>query len=71
MPPPRSPPSGPMSITQSADFDHIQLMFDHNDSIAEIHQALEHVQKSLHVLKVQAGGWLIQDVERSAGLALA
>src|SRR3984957_4285692 len=52
-------------------FDHIQLMFNHNDSIAQIHQALEHVKKPLHILEVQTCGGFIQDVERAAGLALA
>ncbi len=46
-------------------------MFDHNDSIAQIHQALEHVEQPLDVFEVQPGGRLIQDVERAAGLALA
>ena len=52
-------------------FDHVQLMFDHNDSIAQIHQALEHVEQALDVFEVQAGGGLVEDVERAAGLALA
>ena len=52
-------------------FDHIQLMFNHNDSIAQIDQPLEHVQKPLDVVEMQAGGGFVQDVERAAGLALA
>src|SRR5580698_671799 len=45
-------------------------MFNHNDSIAQIHQALEHVQQTPDIFEVQPGGGLIQDIERAASLAL-
>src|SRR3984957_9801191 len=45
-------------------------MFNHNDSIAQIHQALEHVQQTPDIFEVQSGGGLVQDIERAAGLAL-
>ena len=46
-------------------------MFDHQDGIAEIHQALEHVEKLSHVVEMQACGGFVQQVESAPGLALA
>ena len=50
--------------------DHFQVVLDHDHRIAGIHQALEHLQQALHVGEMQAGGRLIQDVERAARGAL-
>ena len=56
---PLSPPSGPRSISQSADFDHVQVVLDHPDRVALwfVHQAVQHLQQFLDVGEVQTGGW--------------
>lgn len=38
-------------------------MFHHHHGIAAVHQLLQHRQKLLDVLDMQARGWLIHDVE--------
>jgi len=35
--------------------------------VAEIDEALQDVEKFSHVVEVQAGGGLVEDVERAAG----
>ena len=42
-------------------------MLDHDDRVPRVGQAMEHVQQLLNVGKVQAGGRLVQDVDRVAG----
>src|SRR5689334_22033090 len=42
-------------------------MLDHNDRIARIDEAIEYNQQSLDVIKMQTGGWLIEDVKGFAG----
>jgi hypothetical protein len=51
--------------------DDVQVVLDHDDRIAEVHQALEDVEQLAHVVEMQAGGGLVQQVEGAAGLAFA
>ncbi len=48
--------------------DDFQVVLDHNDGVAQIGQAVDHVQKLAHVVEVQAGGGLVEDVERLPGI---
>ena len=51
--------------------DHVEVVLDHDDGVALLHQPVEHLQQPLHVREVQAGGGLVEDVERAAGRHLA
>ncbi len=44
-------------------------MIEHG--VAEIDEAVEDVQQLAHIVEVQAGGGLVENVERAAGLAFA
>src|SRR6266702_8282251 len=46
------------------------MVLDDEHGISEVDQALKNVEKFSHVVEMQAGGGLIEDVERAAGLAL-
>ena len=46
---------------------HVQIVLDDNDSIAIIDQAVEHIQQTLDIGKMQAGGRLVQNVDRISG----
>ena len=46
-------------------------MLDDDDGIAEIGEAVQHFEQLAHVVEVQAGGGLVEQIERAAGLALA
>ncbi len=46
-------------------------MLDDDDSVAGVAQLVQHFEQQINVGKVQAGGGLVQDVDRAAGVALA
>jgi hypothetical protein len=50
--------------------DHVEVVLDHHDRVAAVPQALQHGEQQFDVLEVQAGGGLVEDVERAAGVAL-
>ena len=50
--------------------DHVQIVLDHQDRIAGLHEAIQDIQQPLNVGKVQSRGRLVQDIERSPGRAL-
>src|SRR5690349_8613562 len=50
--------------------DDVEVVLDHHHGVAGVAQAAQHVQQELDVVEVQAGGGLVQDVERAAGVAL-
>ena len=52
-------------------FDDVEVMLDDDYGVPQFHQAVEDVEELLHVVKVQAGGGFIQDVQRPAGSAAA
>ena len=49
---------------------HVEIVLDHHHRIALLDQAVEDLQEFAHVLKVQARGGLIQNIERLARRAL-
>src|SRR4051812_16456400 len=51
--------------------DDIQVVLDHHHGVAGVAQALQHAEQHLDVVEMQAGGRLVQYVERAAGVALA
>ena len=48
--------------------DHVQVVLDHHDRVAQVDQAVEHVEQLGQVVEVQAGGRLVEQVERAAGV---
>ena len=42
-------------------------MFDYYDCVSLFHKLLKHTKQDLYVVKVQAGGWLVQDVQCVSG----
>ena len=44
--------------------DHLEVMLDDNHGIAQIGQAVNHLQQFLDIIEVESGCGLIQDVER-------
>ena len=69
MRPPASPPSGPRSMIQSACLMTSILCSMISTVLPRRDEAVEHVEEFFYVVEVQAGGGLVQDVERAAGLA--
>src|SRR6266481_7532372 len=50
-------------------FDDVEMVLDDEHGVAEIDKALQDVEELSNVVEVQAGGGLIENVERAAGLA--
>src|SRR6202007_1263594 len=50
--------------------DNVEMVLDDEYGVGERDQALENVEELADVVEVEAGGWLVKDVERAAGLAL-
>ena len=51
--------------------DHVEVVLDHDHRVAQVDQAVEHVQQLADVVEVQAGGRLVEDVERPPGVGPA
>ena len=49
--------------------DHVEVVLDHDDRVAQVDQPLQHVEQLAHVVEVQPRRRLVQDVERPAGRA--
>src|SRR6266850_1846116 len=49
-------------------FDDVEVVLDDEHGVAEIDEALQDVEQLSNVVEVEAGGWLVEDVERAAGL---
>ena len=47
--------------------DHVEVVLDHDHRVALLDQAVEDLEQPLDVGEVQAGGRLVEDVERVAG----
>src|SRR5579859_1278784 len=47
--------------------DHVEVVLDDDHRVAAVHQPSEHAQELADVLEVQAGGGLVQHVDRPAG----
>ena len=69
--PPRAPPSGPRSITQSAHLMTSRLCSMTTHGVAGVDEPREHAEQLLDVVEVQARGRLVEDVERAPRLHLA
>src|SRR5579862_5976330 len=50
-------------------FDHVKIVLDDEHGISQRDETIQHVHQFFHVVEVQAGGWLVENVKRAAGLA--
>ena len=41
-------------------FEDVEVVLDDHDAVAAVHDALEHLKESFHVMAVQAGGGLVE-----------
>ena len=48
--------------------DHVEVVLDHHHRVAQIDQPVEHVEQLGQIVEVQAGGRLVEQVERPAGV---
>ena len=48
--------------------DDVEVVLDHDDRVAQVDQAVEHVEQLGQVVEVQAGGRLVEQIERLAGV---
>ena len=48
--------------------DHVEVVLDDQDGIAKIGEPIQDVEQFLHVVKVQACGGFVEDIERATGL---
>src|ERR1017187_8230491 len=51
--------------------DHVHIVLDDDDGIAEVGQAMENVEQFADVVEMPSGGGFVEQVESLAGLALA
>ena len=49
------------------DLDDVEIVLDHHDGVAGIHQFLQHFHQRAHVVEMQAGGRLVENVHGAAG----
>src|SRR5687767_3873581 len=47
--------------------DHVEIVLDYEDCIAERNQTLQHVEQFVNVGEMQSRGRLIENIDRSAG----
>ena len=50
--------------------DDVEVVLDDDDGVAEVGEAVEDFEQLAHVVEVEAGGGLVEEVEGAAGLAL-
>ena len=50
--------------------DDLEIVLDDDDRVALVDQLVQHLEQLRHVVEVEAGGRLVEDVERAAGGAL-
>src|SRR5205085_5667570 len=50
---------------------HVDVVLDHYHRVPERDQALQHVQQFSHVVEVEPGSRLVEQIERAAGLPFA
>ena len=50
--------------------DHVEVVLDHDHRVAAVDQPVQHLEQQAHVLEVQAGRRLVEDVERAPGVPL-
>jgi hypothetical protein len=49
-------------------FDDVQMMLDDEYGVAKRDQALQHIEEFADIIKMQAGGGFVENVQRAAGL---
>ena len=64
--PPFSPASGPRSMTQSARLIDVEVVFDDENGVAAVNEAVEDFDENADVVKVQARGGFVEEVKRFA-----
>ena len=47
--------------------DYVEVVLDHDDTVAAIHEAMQHVQQAINIGEVQPSRRLVEDVHRAAG----
>src|SRR4029453_4940956 len=52
-------------------FDGVEVVLDDDDGVAGVGEPAEYVEQAVDVMEVQAGGGLVEDVERASGGAAA
>src|SRR5665647_385676 len=50
--------------------DSVEIVLDHEHGIPSLDEPVKNFQQHPNILKMQAGGWLVEDVEGSAGVTL-
>jgi hypothetical protein len=50
-------------------FDDVQIVFDDQDGVAQVHEALQNVEQFSNVIEMQAGGWFVKDINGATSLA--
>ena len=64
--PPALPAFGSKIDQPVRGFDDIEVVFDHNDRVTLIPQAMQHPQQLADIVKMKPGGGFIQNIECSA-----
>ena len=59
---------GPQVDDPVGRLDHVEVVLDHDHRVAQVDQAIEHVEQLGDVVEVQAGRRLVEQVERLAGV---
>ena len=50
--------------------DHIEVVLDHQDRVALIHQPLHHIHQLVHIKEAEAGGGLVDQIKGFASSPL-
>ena len=66
--PPRDARLGAQVDDPVGRLDHVEVVLDDDDRVAEIDQPVQHVEQLADVVEVQAGRRLVEEVERLAGV---
>src|ERR1700728_3267592 len=51
--------------------DHVEIVLDDDDGVAEVGEAVQDFEELAHVVEVEAGGGLVEQIESTTGLAFA
>ena len=50
---------------------HVEIVLYDDDRVAEVGETMQNFKQLAHIVEVQAGGWLIEQIKRAARLAFA
>src|ERR1700722_8288101 len=50
--------------------DDVEIVLDDDHTVAEVGEAVQNLEQLAHVVEVEAGGGLVEEIEGAAGLAL-